>query len=1303
MREIFVTQLAKEVLGPRNGINEIIPESPLGEYITGVLAPTVGEAQTNIDDESVIPTEDTPASEEELPEVVDVPPLFSPALNPKNRPPTMGLSFAIESSDPPKVAICVTWARYRPLRRDTRTSWQRIPRPAYITSLDLHPDISPIWINDQARVVSQDQAEISLHFDVRTDNSMHFISIYLVNRVAVAQGQLVTAEHHVFQPQIRVICERGNLVPGERAKPKSYDERMLEFVYRNKRVLARGHLCSVIWQQIDPEASAPSNLDFPSSANDPPFHWLDGDTLDESNRRRFTAPHVRTEYIPIYSITSPDLQWCPSYGPEPEFRAQLLAEMYNEHELQGALQPLIDGYENWINHIEGESARLADNRDISENLVRSCRAVLQRMRMGLQILITNREARLSFCFANKAMDLQSTWPPRLAPLVWYPFQLAFILLAIESITNPRSEFRDVCDLVWVPTGAGKTEAYMGLMAFTIAYRRRRSLILEQPQSGEGVSVITRYTLRLLTIQQFRRTVSLISACELLRVSNLERENEIGWRPNGFSSAVNFLWGSAPFSVGLWVGGNVTPNRMETLNFNPPVPGALDILTRGAPAEFGEPAQILSCPACGNILSVPDMGLSPGLHTFYFIVRVENNGNLATALSGISGRTFHNSTIDRYESVQHVSPRYWTLKFDLRTIEALHSDDVDEIWDLIRQFLADNGAVIALIPSRAARPGYFKRHYIGARGGNIDFDFDIFCTKMDCPLHLLWFGGAPHGRVWGTVPGALAQDNRLRNASLPDRNHLLAVPEAFQVNSSYICDRIPINALTVDEQIYQRVPTIVIATVDKFARPAFEPRASAIFGNVDHHSCVWGYYRVGAHPKADASGHPTPVGRANMRNYIHVNMLDQPDLILQDELHLIEGPLGSLVGIYETGIEFLCRERCEFPTKYIASTATIRRADDQVQSVFQRRLQIFPPPGLVSNDRFFLRDEEVSPFLDSQAGRLYVGISAPGRGPLTPLRNIWSRLLQTAHEERNNPRIDPFWTLTGYFNSVRELGGARALYRQDILQRVTEIGAGNARPLSDERALELSSRTSSTNLPGILDTLSRSGLDSPDSLFTTSMFGTGVDISRIGLMVVNGQPKTTSSYIQSTGRVGRSSGALVVIFYRAARPRDLSHYEFFAGYHRQLHRFVEPITVYPFAPTSIEQAAGPIGVLILRNRARTGTNWYQDSAATLMATQRQAPEVQDLTRIMEERGRNQPTFRIPQAVELRRRVNSELDQWQSFASVLPNLSYVEYTMASRPTHPVVLGDPQHQHAGLPVVYPNAPQSLRDIEETTGFQT
>lgn len=1308
MRELFVAELVKDLLGPRGGAREVMTHSPLSEYITGVLAPQItdisastGMGLESTDGESVSTSAPESAEDEYQEQDVQTPPLLSPALDPRSLPMSFGISFAVEADRTPEADICLTWARYERIEREDTVNWQRRPRYVIFTlRLDQR---AVFYFDDRGRRVPDSDAEISFHAEIKSLNGRRWlVNLYFVNRIRVPSGERVGVEHHIFQPQIRVVLKEGTkMVPADILQGEDEESQELSFLYRNRPVMGRGFLCSVVWKDIDPQQNYSGELDFPQCRGEPPFGWPDGEIIPQEYRNRFRVPDIRSEFIPLYSIPFPDMDWPDNYGDSPELRADILAETYDPNALSRALSPLVNGYERWIQELDSEISNLHNaQRQIALRIVQRCQEVLRRMRAGLDILRRDGDVRLAFCFANKAMDLQARWAGR-GPLRWRPFQLGYILMTLESVANQNSVDRDVCDLLWVPTGAGKTEAYLFLIVFTLALRRRRAQI--NGRMGLGTAVIMRYTLRLLTIQQFRRLLRAITACEYLRVDGLGANTPVGWRPRNCNISGDFIWGSEPFSVGLWVGGGVTPNRLrDTWGGNRQILGALSIL-KGREGE-GEPAQVLNCPACNSILAIPEEGIS-GHITLHLVIEVPANvdqNTMQNCINTLSGQTFNRITVRSIRLSPHTSTGFYTLSLELDINGRATPQDIDTLWRTLRDTLPQG---ITLMPARASRPGYFIRWYTGQRGRRIEYDFEIFCPDPTCPLHRRWCAGAPLGWVHGT--SCLPWENPDVVPGIPDLrdgNRFVHVQESFRWNgNSYISDRIPIPALTVDEQVYHRLPSVIVATVDKFARPPFEPHASGIFGNVDHYHCVWGYYRAGTPPaSAGRGGHPGPIGRGSSRNYISVSPPDPPELIVQDELHLIDGPLGSLVGFYETAVEYLCEENGN-RVKYIASTATVRNAQEQVQNVFVRRLFVFPPPGLTADDRFFIRERESHPLEDGPPGRLYLGVCAPGRGPLTPQIRIYARLLQTAENIRNHPHmnVDPYWTLTGYFNAIRELGGARALYRQDIPERLMQIAGNRARRIPDDRTVELSSRTSSTSLPAILDLLSRSYPDAPDFLFTTSMFGTGVDIPRISLMVVNGQPKTTSSYIQATGRVGRQCGALVVTFFRASRPRDLSHYEFFCGYHRQLHRYVEPLSVYPFAPGVLERAAGPVCVFLLRNMRNTGNRWHEETRANLMASQRNAAEVGSLLHIFNNRNSGQSPQK--QHGNLQSIVNSELDRWQNVAGLHANLRYVEYVSTGTPRYPVVLGDPPHRYAGLDVVYENVPQSLRDIEETCGFET
>jgi len=1292
-----VSELVKEVLGPRGGMREVMIGSPLSEYVTGVLAPLYGAAVSDPEAEAEIPFTDFQAYEDDAHDRdVDSPPLLSPALHPKRRPMSIGLSFAVEGTID-AILVCLTWSKYE--RGSQAGTWLRKPR-VFTGKIPIEHD-GATWLDSDGKPSAPEVAEISLHVLVKKSlGNVSLVSLFFVNRIKFIPSKPddnPRTEHHIFQPQIRVASDpKTTIVPWMQGRIGADEDEELTMLYKNRPLLARGHLCSAIWKEIDPEGAFAGKLDFPDSKKSPPFNWTDGEQLPESERLKFSPAGVRTEFVPAYSIPSPSLDWSNTEsGSGPRLTAAFLAETWEPEKIKEALQPIASKYKEWVESNEGKIVQLdSSERTVAERLNQQCKRVLERIMGGISLLTADADARLAFCFANKALDIQWRWAHGVG-LEWRPFQMAFILMTIESIVNPSSLDRDVCDLLWVPTGGGKTEAYLAIAALTFGYRRRHSLAHSETRTSSGVSVITRYTLRLLTIQQFRRALSMITAAERLRVWGYG-SGKVGWRPEACSIVNDFLWGSVPFKIGLWVGGDVTPNKLEdSWGGNQPLRGALSIL-RGLSGQ-GEPAQVLRCPACQAILAVPSTGFSSGTYQLHFTILVLR-GSLPSSIFGSLPGRYGDISCEEVKMTNHLSPNYFTLTLELTTAKTIRPIDLDNFWGIIEKKLAS----AKLVSIRASRPGYFARWFLGAKGENEAYDFEIFCPNPACDLRTPWIGGAPSGSTFGTF--SLLP----KKPELPDGNLHIGINPAF-LSGPNASDRIPIPALTVDDQIYRQVPTMVIATVDKFARPPFEPRAAAFFGNVGFHHPIWGYYRSHQYPpNEDPDGHPKKLPHEPAGNRVPVSRLASPDLILQDELHLIEGPLGSLVGFYEGAVDYLCQEQRDHKVKYLASTATVRRASQQIQSVFSRRLQIFPPHNLTSDDRFYVRelkDSSVHPLDDKNPGRLYLGIACPGRGPLTPLVRIWARLLQTAWTNRDHPDIDLFWTLTGYFNAIRELAGVRALYRQDIKERLRDIAGIDARPTPADRCQELSSVTDSVELPAVLDLLSKVYPAAEDSVLTTSMFGTGVDVPRIGLMVVHGQPKTTSSYIQSTGRVGRSKGGLVVTFLRATRPRDLNHYEFFVGYHRQLHRFVEPITVYPFSPGVIERAGGPVTVFMLRNKSLFTVRWYDSTSAVLMGANRtSAPEIIDVVTSLDNRATVQPGSQMMQRGSVRKRLEPKLDLWQNVAQRRgASLRYVEYAIATTPTQPVVLGDAQHIRFKLEVVYENAPQSLRDIEETLGFET
>lgn len=403
------------------------------------------------------------------------------------------------------------------------------------------------------------------------------------------------------------------------------------------------------------------------------------------------------------------------------------------------------------------------------------------------------------------------------------------------------------------------------------------------------------------------------------------------------------------------------------------------------------------------------------------------------------------------------------------------------------------------------------------------------------------------------------------------------------------DGLPI--LVVDEEIYHHPPTMLISTVDKFAMMAWKGEIRTLFGKVTEEcprcGLMWPGSCTGSHRRTKDL--PAVQKKA-------VLPLRPPDLIIQDEFHLISGPLGTMVSLYETAIDELCcwnYQGKKVHPKVIASTATVRKADKQIHNVFLRKVSIFPPHGLDIGDNFFSvqRPQEKFP------GRRYVGICAPGASRPAALIRVYVALLTGAQSlfEHFGVLADPYMTLVGYFNSLRELGGMRRLAEDDVQTRSNRVTLYRylPRPGLVQRKVrhvdELTSRVSNKDIPKKLNHLEirfkrEWAEDEPramDVVLATNMLSVGVDVNRLGLMVVNGQPKNTAEYIQATSRVGRSFPGLVCTVLAWSRPRDFSHYESFEHYHSTFYKHVEAQSVTPFSARALDRGMTGTMVSLLR--------------------------------------------------------------------------------------------------------------------------
>jgi len=494
---------------------------------------------------------------------------------------------------------------------------------------------------------------------------------------------------------------------------------------------------------------------------------------------------------------------------------------------------------------------------------------------------------------------------------------------------------------------------------------------------------------------------------------------------------------------------------------------------------------------------------------------------------------------------------------------------------------------------------------------------------------------------------LVDDSDQANDARPTNLKLCCVNRNCDFHSS----RRALPILTVDESIYRRLPAFLIATVDKFAGMPWTGEISGFFGGADRYDN--GGFFGAATPK---------VGRALERPLL------SPDLIIQDELHLISGPLGTMVGLYEAAIDQLCSRILgdkKVRPKIIVSTATVRRAPGQVRALFDRRdTRIFPPPGPNREDSFFAQSLP----LEDPGSRHYLGIAVPGGSPKVLFLRSTVTLMAVAETawkqskpDAKNP-AEPYMTLLAYFNALRELGGARRIIEEEIGPRLRtydrRLRVGNTTNLRARNVkyevLELTSRVKTDDVAEARRRLAsvfkgRADSDSVDIALATNMISVGLDITRLGLMLVSGQPKTTAEYIQATSRVGRDpeKPGLVVVLLNMNKPRDRSHYERFLGFHSMFYRSVEATSVTPFSPRALDRALAPVAVAL----ARLGLSPFTPSKGAKLAQSLRG----DLDSVGESLANRAASYKeqpareqTEQAAKVRQHVGRILDYWARIA-------------------------------------------------------
>jgi hypothetical protein len=949
LRTALCEDLRNDLLGPQGGLEEVLAtDAPITAYPIGVLFPQAGEnTDQPVDDELVDTTPDVVRRDDFEQGVPDL----GVMLANRRKPSSMGLTFGADLDITRVVFASVSTATYRPedqegqvvepRRSEARSTeqqkerWRRIPFERERIPVDI------TWVGMHEPVEVCPGLELRTLVRPGAGNGTVTVTVTLVNTKQVGEYDLQDA-YCFFQTKLTMAGTEGTEPFVERTSMSGAvdDEHALSrLLHRYAPIFATGHGCSVAWDWTPPRPRQPMPL-------------------------RAAVSAVHTEFVPTHEVlltdSNPDID-------NTALGMLALGSGSREH-IVDVLSRVLDGYEKWIVDRESEAAELAasEHAAVAKQQMDLCKETLVRMRRGVALLADPDRSDIveAFRLANMAMADQrarTKWvedgrkgKPDPAAGRWRPFQIAFMLLCLEGIVDPDHEDRKVADVLWFPTGGGKTEAYLGLVAFTTFLRR-----LRDGEDGDGVTVLMRYTLRLLTLQQFERAATLICAMERIR---LDRPDRLG---------------ATPVSIGMWVGKSATPNWLEDADERLKELRA----TPGKSLATENPVQLEDCPWCGEALSPDD---------------------------------------------------YEVSKTHQRML---------------------------------------------VRCPNAECDFN---TEAGLPIHL------------------------------------------------------------VDEAVYDAHPTLIIATVDKFASMPWRPITGNLY-NLD---------KPGVKP---------------------------PELIIQDELHLISGPLGTLTGLYETAVDILAGS-----PKVVASTATIRRAKDQVAALFDREVAQFPPAGLDARDSWFA----VETARAGKASRCYVGLLTPSTSQATLLVRTYAALLDAAARRPADEKVrDAYWTLVGYFNSLRLLSAAELQVRGDVQDRLELVAMRNGtKPVRAAMSLvELSSRADSSEIPRRLKHLKLSlpHDDVLDVLLATNMISVGVDINRLGLMAVMGQPQTTAEYIQATSRVGRSHPGLIAVMFNSARSRDRSHYEGFPGFHSALYREVESTSITPFSNRARDRGLHAVIVALTR--------------------------------------------------------------------------------------------------------------------------
>lgn len=929
--------------------------------------------------------------------------------------------------------------------------------------------------------LGKDSANLSLNIqlsrDSRKNDSRIFLKVQLVNSSSPFIKDPENSRYYsTFNDVVNqraffgvklTICDKNivayNSIDIAKTKDSYSEDDVTKFIYRQFQDFAVGHGCSVKWRQEDGAIKVQTEY----------VPICDTPDIEPIPRNKQTVVETNGQYEPLPVLAG---------SSELEFKWLSTFSGIRDGEILDGLRSFIGSYADWI-ELKRKKYRDASGLEqaIAWQELDKCEVDRKRMSNNIDVFLSgqqNASNLMSFRLMNSAMFMQ-LWHSVQAKkdlvielfgnsdfhgfdqsfyeqakdnlfsanqrVAWRPFQLAFILLNLDGIFKDKNDQEWIkrnqyVDLVWFPTGGGKTEAYLGIIALTIIHRR-----FTYNAKGGGTAAIMRYTLRLLTLQQFQRATLVIMALELIR----------RWNPTRL--------GEEPIFIGLWVGDNSLPNKLSSSD-----PGDKNTLMY----EFRKLAEgqrsrvpFDSCPWCRSKL------------------------------------------------------------------------------DPSNQVESDPGKAF-----------YYNRLLLR-------------CSNSKCSFYF--------------------RPSRARK------------------------DQGPIPVSLCDNEIYQHPPALLFGTVDKFAQLAH--KVSNESGKRDSDS-----RRI--------------FGKGNWEAGKPINGYLTPDLIIQDELHLLLGPLGSSVALFESAIDQLCTREDGTRPKVISSTATTRNTDLQIMALFDRKVSLFPKPGAECDDSFFsfykrsFKDAQGNG-QEYQSKRRYIGILPTGRTQiwmqmrLAAILMTHRALFELQQLGSDTPlnfsayadfekAMDYYHTVVSYFNSLKEVGKTESQIHTYIIKEIRRVFNRTIRPSKLSHALytyglrkgELTGRLSGEEVKNELEKVQSKwkahgrfaktidnkvvpGSVPPDFVVATNMISVGIDVSRFNTILINSMPRNIAEYIQASSRVARDSYGIVLTIHHPFRARDVSHYEKFIEFHEKMYSYVEPISITPFTQKAVERYLGLYLATMIRHTTR----------------------------------------------------------------------------------------------------------------------